>query len=121
MRHQRFAVTGVANVLTLDAGLESTKARIRTIKNVLVSVSDYKDNIVEVWVESDMEHEVPDYNFDTWTNDGDTNTPYSTSKILRLPIDRKLEIGEKLQIGIRCGANATNLRGSYEYEEEKTT
>jgi len=113
--YKAFAVTGSANELETDSGLESTQAEPKTVQAVLVSVSDYKGNKIEGWIERERVLEIYDYVVNTHANTGGTNTVYSTTKMVRIPIEAEIPVGQSFKIGIRCGSNATNLYGAYEY------
>lgn len=114
-RYQKIAVTGVANSLTMDDGLESTEQERIHVLAVHVSTSAVEGNTVEGYVRQTQEIEVPDELLDTTEADG-TNQYRSTGKLRSLPLDRELAVGEKLQVGIRCGGTTSNLFGAYEYE-----
>lgn len=114
--YQRFAVTGAANVETLDTGLESTTGFPKRIVSVIISVSGYADNIITGWVEEEQILTLPDYEVDTWADSGGTNTMHSTKKFIEIPIDRILDVGQRFKIGIECGGTAKNIRGAYKYE-----
>jgi len=114
--YQSFSVTGSANTKVYDAGLTSSEEEPKTCIGIMITVSDYKDNEIEVWIERDRIATLRDYNFDTYAGTGGTNTYYSHTKTLMIPIDHEIAVGDTIKIGISSGANATNLRGSYVYE-----
>lgn len=114
--YQEFAVTGVANAETLDAGLESTEAEKKRIIAVLVNVSGYADNLIIGRIERETIMKIYDKVFISEANDGDTNTPYSTNKLVRIELGHEIELGRTFKIGIDCGATNKNIHGAYEYE-----
>jgi len=110
-----FDVTGVANDVVYDVGIESTEAEPKHIVAIELTVSAYVGNVVQIWVEREKKQEVPDVLLDTWASTGTTNTQYSTYKINRLDVDFDLPVGERLKVGLLCGATATKVRGCYVY------
>jgi hypothetical protein len=114
--YQAIAITGVVNVITYDGGIESTEAEHRTITGLLLNVSAYQGNILELWVEKEVVQEVYDYHFDTVESTGSTNTQKAVNKLQRLNVNWELEVGDTCRLGIRCGGTASNVFGAYEYE-----
>lgn len=114
-RFQKIIVTGNANSLVLDDGLESTEQERVRVVAVHVAVSAQQGNSVEGYVRQTREIEVDDRILDVSGSSG-TNSYPSTNKLRTLTMDRELAIGERLQMGVRSGGTATNLYGAYEYE-----
>lgn len=114
--HKKFAVTGVINTTTFDAGIQSTEAEPRNIKAINISVSAYQGNIVEVWVEREKLQEHYDYVLNTHEAAGAANAYKSTNKIIRISIDVELKVGDTMKVAVTCGGTATNIYGTYEYE-----
>ncbi|KKL86349.1 hypothetical protein LCGC14_1945610 [marine sediment metagenome] len=115
MYYQRFAVVGVINVTTLDAGLVSLVEEPVRITAILLTVSDYADDIIEGWIGNERVMECPDYIFDTDALEATMSK--STTKIIRLPIEQEIPPGQIFKAGVRCGAVAIDLFGAYEYEK----
>lgn len=116
MFYKLFRVTGQPNKTTYDSGLISTIAEPKRIKAVLINVSVYKDNTIEGWIETNRIFEVPDDVCNTSSLTGADTFPYSTSKLFRIPIDEDIPPGMIFKIAVNCGADVTNIDGSYEYE-----
>lgn len=116
MKYQLFNIVGVVNVITSDAGLQSTVENPKRIRAVLVNLSTQLGNTVEGWIGNELIAAVPDWVLDTREAFGAVNAYKSTAKIVRLPIEEEIPAGQKFTIGIRCGAVANNLSGAYEYE-----
>lgn len=114
--YKAFSVTGAINTETPDGGIESTGKEKKKVTAIIVNVSGYAGNTIRVWIDTELIAELYDYNLNTEANDGDTNTPYSTAKMDRIPIDHELDIGETLLVAINCGGTAKNIQGAYEYE-----
>jgi len=110
-----FDVTGIANDVVYDVGIESTEAEPKHIVAIELTVNVYAGNVVQIWVEREKKQEVPDVLLDTWGSTGSTNVQYSTHKINRLDVDFDLPVGERLKVGLLCGATATRVKGCYVY------
>ena len=113
-RYRSIMVAGQADSLVLDLGLQSTQQELRTLVAIHLAVSAHADNVAEGYILQTQHLEIPDYLLDTWDAAG-SGSPYSTTKLGRVPIALELAVGEIFQVGIRCGGTATNLRGAYEY------
>jgi len=113
--YKDFSVDGSANDTKWDTGITSTETEKKKIISVLISVSDYKNNIVRCIKEREDIVKIRDYVLDTYGTSGSTNVQYSTTKMIEIPIDLELPVGQTFQVGIQSGANATNIRGAYKY------
>lgn len=113
MYYKRFAVDGVANQTELDAGLVSLVIEKKHISAILISTTEYQNNVIEGWIGTERILEIPDLMIDT--DDGLAQNARSTNKMMRIPIEHDIPEGQIFKIGIRCGAAPTNIRGSYEY------
>lgn len=114
--YQRFAVTGVINVTTLDAGITSNEKEIKTVTGIVINFSTQLGNDLVMYVRREIFGQIPDYCLDTREAAGAANAYKSVNKTIRIPVDRKLDVGETLQVGVLCGAVANNISGAYEYE-----
>ena len=119
MFYQRFDVVGVVNTTVLDAGLVSTVEEPKHIDAILIDVSAYEDNIIEGWIGNLRIMEVSDYVLGS-RDLAAADTPFaSTNKIVRLPVDQDINAGQIFKIGVRSGASANDITGSYEYTIKK--
>jgi hypothetical protein len=116
--YKRFAVTGVINTTTPDTGIECTESEKIIVKALLISVSAYQGNIIEGWVEREKYVELYDYLLNTVLAAGAANAYASTNKLLRIPVEIKLQLGQIFRVAVNAGAAAVNLFGAYEYELE---
>jgi len=114
--YQRFNVAGDINDLAIDAGLTSTAAEKKRLVSLIVNVSDYEDNVIELYVEREKVGDIYDKVFCTDATTGAANIQYAQNKLIELPIDLEIVVGEFFQIGIRCGGTATDLHGAYKFE-----
>jgi len=119
MFYQRFDVVGVVNTTVLDAGLVSTVEEPKHIDAILIDVSAYQDNVIEGWIGNLRVLEISDYVFGTRTAAGAADAYAATNKIVRLPIDQDIQAGQIFKIGVRSGAAANDITGSYEYTIKK--
>ena len=117
MFYKLFRVNGVANKTEFDTGLISTVEEPKRIRAILINVSAYKDNTIEGWIETNRILEVPDDICNSSSLTGADTFPYSTSKLCRIPVDENVPPGMIFKIAINCGADVTNIDGSYEYEK----
>ena len=117
MFYKLFRVTGEANKTKYDTGLISTVAEPKSIKAILINVSSYNNNTIEGWIETSKIFEVPDDVCNTNSVTGADTFPFSTSKLIRIPIDENIPAGMIFKIAVNCGAAITSIDGSYEYEK----
>jgi len=117
MYYKRFAVDGVENDTVLDDGLVSLVIEKKRINAILIHCTEYQNNVIEGWIGTERILEIPDVVIDTY--DGSPQNLRSTTKMIRIPIEMDIPEGQIFKIGLRCGAAATNIRGSYEYEVAK--
>lgn len=115
MRYKEFVVVGVASETELDEGLTSTEVEPKRIEAILISVELYAGNHIEGWLGAKQIIGTSDYIFDTLAETAADTMPYSTTKIIRLPIGEDIPVGETFKIGIRCGLTDTDIYGAYEY------
>ncbi len=116
MYYKAFTVVGVINVTTLDGGLVSLTDKPKHIRAVIINTDTTEGNVIEGWIGTDRVLEIYDYNLDTQEDAGGTVAPLSSVKIGRLQVDLDIPAGQIFKIGVRCGAVANDLFGSYEYD-----
>ena len=116
MFYKLFRVTGIANSTIYDGGLISTVEEPKRIKAILINVSNYNNNTIEGWIETNRILEIPDDCCSTIDSTGTATYYRPTTKMFRIPIDEEIKPGMIFKIAIRCGAALTNIDGSYEYE-----
>ncbi|MBA7608296.1 hypothetical protein ES703_15473 [subsurface metagenome] len=115
MFYKAFSVTGVGNKTTLDDGLVSTVDEPVTISAVLIDVSYYENNIIEGWIGTKRILEIMDKVLNCSYIHAAASSIYSTTRIVRIPIDYPILVGSIFKIGINCGAVPTDINGAYEY------
>jgi len=114
--YKEFKVSGSANSTVWDTGISGTETEKKRIISIIITVSDYKGNLIKGTVERVEVLKIYDYNLDTFATSGSTNTVRSTDKIIEIPLDIELDQGETFKVGIECGSNATDIYGAYKYE-----
>ncbi len=119
MFYKGFTVTAVANVTTLDDGLVSEVDNPVHVRAVLVNVATHEGNILEAWIGTKRVLEIYDYVLDTQEESAADTPPFSTTKIIRLPVELNVPPGQIFKIGMRCGAAGVVLTGAYEYDEKE--
>lgn len=110
MLYKSFSVTGVANVTTFDDGLISSIEEPKIIRAILITVSKYRGNILEGWIETNRILEINDQVLNSLDDSQGVNP------IVRIPIEEVIKPGMIFKIAINCGATPTNIYGAYEYE-----
>ncbi|GAI66557.1 unnamed protein product [marine sediment metagenome] len=116
MLYKAFNVTGEANKTVFDDGLVSTVEEPKKIRAVIISVSGWRSNNVEGWIETTRILEINDQVLNTSDEFGAANAYSSTVKMLRIPIEEDLKPGLTFKIAINSGAIPTSIVGAYEYE-----
>ena len=117
MLYKAYNVTGVVNVTTLDDGLVSLVEVPVHVNAVIINCDTHEGNVIEGWIGNKRVVEIYDYNLDTQEESAADTPPFSSVKIGRLPVDLDIPPGQIFKIGVRCGAVANDLYGSYEYVE----
>lgn len=110
MFYKSFTITGVANATTFDAGLISSLEEPKKIRAILITVSKYRSNNIEGWIETNKILEINDQVLNSLDDSKGVNP------IVRIPIDEVIKPGMIFKIAINCGATATHIHGAYEYE-----
>ena len=116
MKYQELTVAGVINATTLDGGLVSTIEEPKTIKAILIDLDTHEGSVIEGWIGTERVLAIYDYVFST-REEAVGFTALNVNRIIRLPVDLKIPIGQIFKIGIRCGAAANDIFGAYEYEK----
>lgn len=116
MFYKAFSVTGVPNKTAFDDGLVSTVEEPKRIRAVIISVSDWRANVLEGWIETNRILAIPDLVLNTSHEYGSANAYPSTVKMLRIPIEENIKPGMTFKIAINSGSNSTDIVGAYEYE-----
>jgi len=117
MRYENLSITGVANSETeASQTLQTTQAEPKKLVGLMLTVSDYQGNSIIVYKDQTKIATIYDYLIDTFGNDGDTSTPYSTNKEKYIEFDEDLELGDEVTVALNCGANNTNLFGAFVYK-----
>lgn len=114
--YKNFKVTGKASTTIFDGGIESTEAERKRILGIIISLSGYGDNVIEINIDREKIAGISDYSLDTEADLGAANFPYSTSKMQFIELGHELDQGQTLQVGIKCGVTPKDVRGSYVYE-----
>lgn len=113
--YQRLTVTGGASSTVADTGLDSTEEEKRTLVSVLLYVTGYADNEVEVWIERELIASIPDYLLVSDASSGSTNVQYTTDRKVEWELNHPIPVGKTAKVKIKCGGTAKNVRGCYCY------
>lgn len=125
LRSQAFKVVGVANSRVLDtgagysgkAGLKASEAEPKALLYLLISSDETAGNVILGVIGQTEILQHYDYTLDTYQATGTTEFK-STTKERMIPVNRVLSPSETFYVGINCGATATDIYGSYVYDDE---
>lgn len=117
MFYKGFKVTGVDNDTKLDSGLTSLVEVPVHVNAILINVAAHEGNVIECWIGTKRVVEVYDYVLDTQETTATDLGPFSTNKIVRLPVDMDVPAGQIFKVGIRSGTTKSDIYGAYEYTE----
>lgn len=113
---QLFRVTGVANVITYDDGLKSTDAEKKRLLSLSILCSDYKDNDVQGYHERAKVFDIPDRLLDMENAGMSLDRAKPGARINDIEVGMEIPVGEVFKVAIKCGADAANIMGCYNYE-----
>lgn len=115
-RYQGFSIVGVANVPTFDDGIESNQAEPKKLIGLMVHVSGYAANKVQLYLDNEKLADIYDYHFQSEADLGAANFPYATNRIGKIDLEIDIPIGQRLRACISCGGTLKTLYGCYIYE-----
>lgn len=113
---KKFAITGVANKVTFDDGLESSKENPKRLLSVIVQVDCYRDNDVQGWWEREKILELLDKHLDTTEESTSNKHPKSMNRLNEIEVGYDIPVGSTFMMALSCGATTNNLHGAYRYE-----
>jgi len=113
---QKFTITGVADTVTPDTGLSSSKENPKRLLSVLVRISAYKDNDIQGWLEREKIFEMSDYLIDTGEIFTANYNGKSFNRLNEIEVGHDLPVGSTFTVALKCGSTANDLRGAYRYE-----
>lgn len=113
---QYFKITGVANTITYDTGLQSTQAEKKRLISVSTLVSNYKDNQLQGYHERAKVFEIPDRLLDMEDNGLSLNRAKPGARINEIEVGLEIPVGETFKVAIKCGADVQDVYGTYNYE-----
>lgn len=116
LRYEGFIITGVANVQTFDAGIESNQAEPKKLIGLLVHLSGYAANRVQVYLDNEKLADIYDYHFVSEADLGAANFPYATNRLAKIDLEIEIPIGQRVKACIQCGATLKTMYGSYIFE-----
>ena len=113
---QKFSVSGEANKVVYDDGLESSKENPKRLLSVLIQVSAYQGNDVQGWWEREKVFELPDYLIDTVEREGDAYQNKSFNRLNEIGVGYDIPVGSSFTVAISSGGTESDIRGAYRYE-----
>ena len=116
LRYQGFVITGVANKQTFDTGIESNQAEPKKLIGLMVHLSGYAANRVQLYLENEKLADAYDYHFQSEADLGAANFPYVTNRIGKIDLEKDIPLGQRVKACIQCGATLKTMYGCYIYE-----
>ena len=116
--YQSFRVTGVANSIQYDDGLKSTEAEPKRLVSILCQADAYpgSDDVdIQGYHERAKVIDIPIQLF-SQVDATDTTDAAGGKRMIEIPVDLDIPVGETFKMAIKCAANAVNIRGAYKYE-----
>jgi len=115
--YKGFKIAGVINTTVYDDGIGSTESEKRRLVEVLLVVSNTIGNVLQAFIGNErVVDNVYDYHFDSFATTGAANVQRSTSKILRIEVDKELPTTDKFKLALQSGGTASDVYGVYVYE-----
>lgn len=115
---QLLRITGGANAVKYDDGLQSTATEKKRLVAVHIQMDAYAgtdDNEIQGWHERAKIFELPEKMFSTEIVTATSSTA-GREKMPSVPVDLEIPVGETFKVAIKCAATAIDVRGAYEYE-----
>lgn len=116
LRYQGFTLTGTNNIQKFDTGIESNQAEPKKLIALLVTVSEWAANRIQIYLDNEQLASIYDYNLDTIKAIGSADGLYSTTKIRRIDLEIDIPLGQRVKAGMHSGATAKTMYGCYVYE-----
>lgn len=116
IQRQYIKITGVANTITYDTGLQSTQAEKKQLLSVSVLVNNYKDNQLQGYHERAKVFDIPDRLLDMEDNGLSLNRAKPGARINEIEVGLPIPVGETFKLAIKCGADVSDVYGTYNYE-----
>lgn len=113
---QKFSITGVANTITYDTGLQSSTENPKRLLSVLVQCDLYEGSDIQGWWEREKVFEIPDYLIDTSEQNPATYHGKSFNRINEIEVGYEIPVGSTFAVAVGCGATPNIIRGAYRYE-----
>ena len=113
---KKFKITGVANTITHDSGLDSSKANPVRLLSVIVQPSTYKGSDVQGWLEREKVFEIEDYLLDTKEEWPSNVAGKSFNRLNEIEVGHDIPVGSTFSVALSCATATNDLRGAYRYE-----
>jgi hypothetical protein len=113
---QYFHVAGSTNTIVYDTGITSTQAEKKRIVSVSLLVDEVADNQVQAYHERAKIFDIPDRLIDVENGTGSVNLSKPGLRINEIEVGLDIPVGETFKVAIKCGATATDIYGTYNYE-----
>lgn len=113
---KKFKIAGVADTVTHDVGLTSTKENPVRLLSVIVQVSAYKESDIQGWLEREKVFELEDFLLDTKEEGTSERMSRSFNRLNEIEVGHDIPVGATFTVALSCATNTIDLRGAYRYE-----
>ena len=116
IQRQLIQITGATNQITYDSGLSSTQTEKKRLLSVSLVVDAIQDNQIQGYHERAKVFDIPDRLIDYELKTTLTDNAKPGARINDIEVGLDIPVGETFKLAIKCGATASNVYGTYNYE-----
>ena len=116
LRYKGFTFTGTANTQKFDAGIESNQAEPKKLIGLMVHLSGYAANRVQIYLDNEMLADIYDYHFQTEADLGAANFPYTSNRLGKIDLEINIPVGQRVRACLQCGATTKTIYGCYIFD-----
>jgi len=116
LRYEGFTMLSLASKQKFHAGIESNQAEPKKLIGLLVCVSAYVANRIQLYLDNEKLADVYDYHFDSYEVSAATVMSRSTTKLSRIDLEIDIPLGQRVQACVQSGVTPSTLYGCYIYE-----
>lgn len=113
---KKFKISGVADTITHDSGLQSSTENPVRLLSVMVNISTYKGSDVQGWLEREKIFEIEDYLLDTKEEWPSNVNSKSFNRMNEIEVGHDIPVGATFSVALSCATDTNDLRGAYRYE-----
>jgi len=106
----------LASKQKFHTGIESNQAEPKRLIGLLVCVSAYAANRIQLYLDNEKLADIYDYHFNTYGLTGADTFPYSQNKLHKIDLEIDIPLGQRVQACVQSGVTPSTLYGAYIYE-----